>query len=142
MEYDFKDEYLFVNGNIKVEINLSKFKDKLSKAQRDLAYQIIADTQDYVPFNQGILSNSAHTENENQEIVYNTPYARYLYMGKLMLDSRGSAWAKKHTKKHVVNKDLTYSKEHHSKAGAKWYERSKEDNLENWINTVKKAVKK
>lgn len=142
MEYDFKDEYLFVNGNIKVEINLSKFKEKLSQAQRGLAYQIIADTQDYVPFLQGDLSNSAKPNEDNTQIIYKTPYARYLYMGKLMVDSRGSTWAKKHTKKHVVNKDLTYSKEHHSKAGAKWYERSKEDNLENWINTVKKAVKK
>lgn len=142
MDYDFKDNYLFVNDSIEINLNLSKFKHKLDNARNDLIYQIIADTQDYVPFNQGILSNSARPENDSTEIVYNTPYARFLYMGKLMLDERGSSWAKKGHKKHVVNKNLTYSKEHHSKADSKWYERSKEDNLENWINTVKKAVGK
>ena len=141
MEYNFKDNYLFVNDSIKIDIDLTKFKDKLEKAQSDLVNQIIADTQDYVPFLQGDLSNSAKPNEDNTEIIYRAPYARYQYMGKLMLDNRGSSWAKKGTRKHVVNKDLTYSKEHHSQAGAKWYERSKENNLNNWIEVVKKAVK-
>ena len=129
MEYDFKDHYLSINDSIEIDIDLTKFKDKLETAQSDLVNQIIADTQDYVPFQRGILSNSVHAENDNTEIVYSTPYARFLYMGKLMVDSRGSSWARKDTKKHVVNKDLTCSKEAHSKAGAKWYERSKEGNF-------------
>lgn len=142
MEYNFKDKYLFVNDSIKIDIDLTKFKDKLETAQSDLVNQIIADTQDYVPFLQGTLSESAKPNEDNTKIIYNTPYARFQYMGKLMLDSRGSSWAKKNTKKHVVNKDLTYSREHHSQAGAKWYERSKENNLNNWIEVVKRAVSK
>ena len=62
-------------------------------------------------------------------------------MGKLMLDDRGSSWALKNTRKHVVNKNLEFSKEAHSKAGAKWYERSKEDNLQNWVKIVKRSFK-
>lgn len=140
MEYDFQDSYALINDRIEVRLNMKNLKGKLSKAQSNLVYQIISDTQDYVPFDQGILSNSAHPENDDTEIVYNTPYARFLYMGKLMLDSRGSSWARKGTRKHVVNKDLKYSKEGHSKAGAKWYERSKQDNLSNWIETVKRSL--
>lgn len=142
MDYDFKDKYLFVNDNIKVDIDLTKFKDKLETAQNDLVNQIIADTQDYVPFNQGVLSNSVHANEDNTKIIYGTPYARFQYMGKVMVDNRGSTWAKKNTRKHVINRDLTYSKEHHSKAGEKWYERSKENNLSNWLEVVKRAVSK
>lgn len=141
MGHDFKDKYVLINSNMDIEIDLSRFKGTLQKAQSDLAYQIIADTMDYAPFKQGTLSNSVHLERNNTEIVYNTPYARFLYMGKLMLDDRGSPWAMKNTKKHVVNKDLEFSKETHRKAGSKWFERSKEDNFEKWVETVKKAVK-
>jgi hypothetical protein len=77
---------------------------------------------------------------KSNEIVYNTPYARFLYMGKVMLDDRGSAWALPYTQNHVTDRNLTYSKEGHSKAGDKWYERSKEDNLDKWIETFKKAL--
>lgn len=142
MKYEFKDKYLVVTDKIEVDIDLSKLKGKLAKAQSDLVNQIIADTTDYVPFRDGFLSNSVYTENENTEIVYDTPYARFLYMGRIMLDDRGSSWAKKDTKKHVVDRDLNYSKESHGKAGAKWYERAKEDHLNGWIDVVKKAVEK
>lgn len=141
MDYGFGDKYLQVYGNISIELDFRRLKDKLAKAQSSLAHQIIADTSDYVPFEQGILSNSAHTEHDDTEIVYSTPYARFLYMGKLMLDERGSAWAKKGTRKHVVDKNLNYSKEGHSKAGSHWFERAKEDNLKTWEDVVKKAVK-
>lgn len=114
--------------------------EKLNKAQENLNNQIMTDCEDYVPFNQGILSNSVHIEKDN-EIVWNGPYARFLYMGKLMLDERGSSWARKGSQKFVTNKDLTYSKEAHSKAGSHWFERAMEDHKNDWIDVVKKAVK-
>jgi hypothetical protein len=124
---------------VKIHLTGSVLAKKLNKAREDLNDQIMLDCKDYVPFNQSILSNSVHTEN-GDEIVWNGPYARFLYMGKLMLDDRGSAWALPNTQKHVVDKDLTYSKEGHSKAGAHWFERAKEDYLDTWIETVRKAV--
>ena len=105
MKYDFKNSYMSISDKIEVNIDMTRLKGNLAKAQQNLAYQIISDTQDYVPFQQGVLSSSVHTENDDSEIVYNTPYARFLYMGKLMLDDRGSSWALKNTKKHVVNKN-------------------------------------
>ena len=142
MDYDFKDNYsLTISDNIKIDLDFSPLKSKLRRAQSDLIYQIKADTEDYVPFKQGVLSNSAHPENNDTELVYNTPYARYLYMGKVVTDSRGRTWVGKGERKPIVtNKDLTYSKEGHSKAGSKWFERSKKDNLEKWIEPVKKGL--
>ena len=139
IKFKFK-KYNSDSRSVKIHITGSVSAEKLNKAQQDLNDQIMLDCKDYVPFNQGILSNSVHAEN-GDEIVWNGPYARFLYMGKLMLDDRGSSWALKYTKKHVTGKNLTYSKEKHSKAGAKWFERAKNDYLESWIEVVKKAVK-
>jgi len=53
----------------------------------------------------------------SHEIRYTSPYARYLYYGKLMLTKSGSSWAKKGEKKYVTTTDLKY---HTSGTGAKW----------------------
>lgn len=132
--------YCFSCPNFKFKLDGKVLADKLLKAQKDLINQIIADCTDYVPFQQGILSNSVRVENGN-EIVWGTPYARFQYMGKLMLDYRGSAWALKGEKKHVVNIDLEYSTEGHSRAGKKWFERAKKEHEKDWLEVFKKAVK-
>lgn len=53
-------------------------------------------------------------------IEYRADQARFLYFGKLMLDDRGSSWARKDETKHVVNKDLNFSKEQHPLATKEW----------------------
>lgn len=136
---DFQS-FNYHHGGVSIKIDLNRLKLRFNKAQNDLNNQIILDTMGYVPFQQGILSNSVHVENSD-EIVWNTPYARFLYAGKVMVDERGSTYAKKGGKKYVTNTDLKYSQESHSKAGSYWFERSKNDHLDGWIETVKKAVK-
>jgi hypothetical protein len=133
-------KYSVVTPNFGFNLNGDILAEKLNKAQEDLNNQIMIDCEDYVPFQQGILSNSVHVE-DGDEIVWNAPYARFLYMGKLMLDERGSSWARKGGRKYVTNKDLTYSKEGHSKAGSHWFDRAMEDHLDDWIDVVRKAVK-
>ena len=61
MEYDFKNSYMSISDKIEINIDMTRLKGNLAKARQNLVYQIISDTQDYVPFQQGILSNSAHT---------------------------------------------------------------------------------
>jgi hypothetical protein len=104
-----------------------------------LCNQIIADTAPFVPFRQGVLS-AATVENDD-EVVYKPPYSRFQYMGKVMLDSRGSAWAPKYGKKYVTSKNLKYGKTHHPKATSHWYEKAEEIHKNEWIALVKKVVK-
>ncbi len=133
-------KYSVVKPNFEFHFDGEILSEKLTKAQNDLNNQIIADTVNYVPFSQGILSNSVHVENDD-EIVWNTPYARFLYMGKLMVDERGSTYARKGGRKHVIDKNLNYSQEAHSKAGSHWFERAMDEHLDDWVETVKEAVK-
>lgn len=88
-----------------------------------------------------ILSNSAYVRNENRELVYSTPYARFQYMGKVMVDDRGSTWAKRGEKKHVINKDLVYSTDRHPQATSHWYEAAEKQYKKKWIKMVKDMVK-
>lgn len=73
--------------------------------------------------NRGALRRSAHIEadGENVDIVYSTPYAHYMYEGKLWVDPvTGSSWARKDTKKVPTNIDLKY---HTNGTGPHWDKR-------------------
>lgn len=59
----------------------------------------------------GMLRRSAHIEQNDEDIavVYNTPYAHYVYEGKLWVDPiTGSSWARKGTKKIPTDINLKY----------------------------------
>lgn len=135
-----KKKYSIVTSNLKFDLDMSKYYANIDKAQEALIYQIKTDTEQYVPARDLTLSNSAHAENDNTELVYSTPYARFQYMGKLMVDARGSAYALKGTKKHVVDKNLVYGTERHPSATSHWYEVAEERYKDSWIKLVKEIV--
>lgn len=130
-----------IKSNLSIKLDISKQDFRFKKAQEMLINQIKIDTEKFVPARDMTLSNSAHPENINTEIVYSTPYARFQYMGKVMVDDRGSTWAKKGTKKHVINKNLVYSTDRHPQATSKWFEKAKEEYKEKWVKLVKGVVK-
>lgn len=77
----------------------------------------------YMPYQTGmtIKVTVAQTDVRRPLIVTNTPPARFLYHGKLMVsDVTGSPWARKGETKHVVNTPLRYSKTKNPKAGPYW----------------------
>lgn len=60
------------------------------------------------------------TDIRKPKIITNTPYARFLYHGKVMVsDVTGSPWARKGETKHVINKKLDFSKKTET-AGPYW----------------------
>lgn len=131
----------FIKSNVSVKLDISKYDKKFKKAQERLINQIRIDSEKYVPADTLVLSNSAHPENNNTELVYSTPYARFQYFGKVMVDDRGSTWARKGTKKHVIDRDLVYSKERHPDATSKWYEAAENNYKDEWVKLVKEVVK-
>lgn len=128
-------------SDFEFKINLKRMNGNIKKAQAALINQIRIDTEQYVPALDLTLSNSAHAENKNTELVYNGPYARFQYYGKVMVDERGSAYARPGGKKHVINKDLVYTKDRHPNATSFWYKKAKERYKDKWVKLVKDVVK-
>lgn len=77
----------------------------------------------YMPYQTGmtIKVTVAQTNIRKPLIVTDTVSARFLFQGKLMVsDVTGSPWARKGETKHVVNKNLDYSKVKNPMAGPRW----------------------
>ena len=106
--------------------------EERGKAQQFLDNEVIRTTDSYVPLDSGKLKQSAisGTKVGSGKVVYNTPYAKYQYYGKLMV---GKA------PKTLTNKDLQYQSGD-SKRGSFWFERSKADNLDAWLNGVAQVI--
>lgn len=130
-----------IYSNIDITIDLSRYDILFEKAQKVLINQIKADCEPYVPAKDLTLSNSAHIENNNTELVYSTPYARYQYAGYVMTDEKGRTFVGKGEKKPIVtNRELVYSKDVHPKATKEWYEVAEKVNKDKWIKKVKEVV--
>ncbi len=82
-----------------------------------------------MPFAVGTLQESLHVGSQIPEgaeihtaLETDTPYARFLYFGHLMVGENGSSWAKAGETKSVTNKELDFQKGKNPNAGAAWYE--------------------
>lgn len=126
---------------------LDSLREKVSsasdKAAHIVAMQVRKDTSPYVPFLNGVLSESARVV--NNYVIYGgqfAPYAHYLYYGKLRVDPEtGSSYAPYGATKVLTDKDLVFNKATHGQATSHWFEASKAQNLEKWVRVADKAVK-
>ena len=100
---------------IEVDFNSVKVNVRLSgarhKAQMFLDNEVLKDSAPYVPRLAGELEQSGQrgTKVGSGEVVYNSPYARYQYYGKVMI---GKA------PKTVTDTDLQYSSQSHPARGS------------------------
>ena len=118
-------------------------------AEATVAVQVAKDTEEYVPALTGSLTR--RTRVIGNKIIYPGPYARYLYFGKVMVDSATGKGPMKipdvglRFKKGAVlvatERDLTYSKGMHKNAQSHWFEASKAQNSDKWIKTAEEVVK-
>lgn len=112
-----------------------------TKAENKVAQAIKQDTSPYVPARNKVLDNT--TRVDGNLIIYNQPYARFLYFGKLMVDPKtGSPFAEKDARKvkAVPERDLNFSRAVNVYAQSHWFEASKAKNLQKWVRVAQKAV--
>ena len=129
-------------------LNEDKAFRKLHLEPNGLAMQTLTQSclrycEPYTPFRDGTLIRSGITTSDVDRgtIEWHTPYAQYLYYGKLMVSpTTGSAWAKRGEKKVLTDKDLHYNEE--PMRGAFWFERMKNDRIDDIINDVKGVIGK
>lgn len=123
---------------------LEAIKDKLAegctKAEHKVAIEVRSDTSPYVPARNLVLDST--TRVDGRFVVYQQPYAHYLYHGKLRVDPEtGSSYAPYGATKVLTDKNLVFSKAKHAQAQSHWFEASKAENLEKWVRVADKAVK-
>lgn len=106
----------------------------------------------YCPFDTGVLANSPYTATVigSGEVVYRTPYARYLYYGNVygpnipvFEDDSGvpTRWfSPPGQKKHPTGKELQYKTDQHPLAGSYWAVRMWADHKNDIVREAKNAA--
>ena len=151
-----------VNININTAQIAMKIRAAADKAVGIVSVQILADCNGYCPQDQdGALINSSVTFSDipRGNLVWSTPYARYLYHGLLMVDPKtGSVHAREGQKKVLANSGATtkrsdkvlanpkvklkFDKTLNPKAGAHWCERARDDKHEEWQELYEAAFRR
>lgn len=119
--------------------------DEKGRVQQFIDNECIRLMQPYTPNLNGVLIKSAtlNTEIGSGMIIQKTPYARYQYYGKLMVDPKtlkgsfydpktGRHWSRPNTPKMLDPKgrNLNYSTFKNPMAGSHWFERMKKDHID------------
>ena len=116
-----------------------KVAQACTRAEHEVAIQVASDTSPFVPARNEMLDKE--TRVIGNSVIYPGPYARYLYFGKLMVDAEtGSAWGRKDENKVLTDKNLVFRKSVHRQAQSHWFEASKAQNLDKWVQTAKKTI--
>lgn len=125
-----------------VKVN-NRFNRQTKQSRKLLKSEVAKDTEKFVPMQGGYLKNSVSQSllSDDEYIVYNAPYAKFLYYGKVMIGRiTHRPWAKRGETKVVTSKDISYGKVH-PLACSHWFERSKALYKNNWLKIAKKVFK-
>ena len=76
----------YVKGHVRVNLRFAKYGPRFAKAQEWLGQQVLADSKLYMPLKTGSLQQRSYVAEGGRQVVFPGPYARYLYMGKVMVD--------------------------------------------------------
>lgn len=141
------------DGKLEDFVTPEELKEKLGinpggHVQKVIDAAVIRECFQYVPFDEGVLAGSANTATEigSGEVVYDTPYARYLYYGEVYgpnipITENGiitGYWSPK--EKFPTGEKLEYSTEKNPQAGSHWFERAMEDHKDDILKEAQNAA--
>ena len=127
-----------------IELNVLSPNQQLKKlgindngpAQRHFVADLMRRSNDYLPKRDGILQASARMSSKGDAIIYETPYARYHWYGKLAVDpvyGKGAFfkegygfWSRRDVKKVITSKNMQYHEA--PRRGPHWVTRCYMDN--------------
>lgn len=109
---------------------------------------VIRESAQYAPYDEGILAGSANTSTEigSGEVVYDTPYARYLWYGEVYgpnipIVENGAVvgyWSP--PEKHPTGRQIEYNPGHNHLAGSHWCERAMADHKDDVLEEAQNAA--
>lgn len=124
-----------------------EFEASFNRARRMVKSEIVKDSAKYTPMRDGTLKSSVipSSTRDDKYLIWNTPYAKFLYKGLVMVDPvTGSPFARLGARKivKVPHKKLKYFRGANSQAGSEWFEKAKEKNIEKWLKIYSKGAKR
>ena len=146
-------KWSLVRGHVNVTMNLTAYGERLETAQWWLGNQVLHGCRALMPLRTGSLQDRSYVEDGGRRVVFPGPYARMLYMGKVMVerstgrgpipfvDSPGSTPKFRFhegAKLMPTNRRLTYS---NPEAVDHWFDEAKARNLPYWVNGVENIIK-
>ena len=155
IDYHFTDGTLSIDANI----DLGRIERNIEKAQYFLDSQVMTDMVPYMPmqtgnFIQRTRAMSAAIAGSGKVVAAAPPMGRYLYMGKVMVDSetgKGPARIevspgeyifrfRKGAKLVATDRDLKFSKAANPKVQKQWFDAAKRAHGKEWVKQVKKIA--
>lgn len=109
---------------------------------------VIRESTPYVPYDEGILAGSANTATEigSGEVVYDTPYARYLWYGEVygpnipIVENGEIVGYRSPPEKYPTGRSLQYNTDHNPLAGSHWCERAMADHKKDVLEEAQHAA--
>ena len=140
---------------MKVTVNIdptailkSKQLGKGQKVQQFFANEVKRVSDNYVPMKDGALKNNVSIDTDGSGITYHSPYARYHWYGKKMVDPEYGVgafysedygyWSRPGVKKQLTDIDLNYTGA--PMRGPKWALRAFADNKEALETAIEKYI--
>ena len=156
--FHFK-KFSVVDGDVKIRVNLSRFEKQFRDAQYALDGQVMNSMLPFMPMITGQfidVTRAASAAIQGSGGVYGGvgPQARYLYEGKVMVDSKTMKGPskiltgpgeyvlrfRKGSKLIATTRPLNYSKTAHPQATDHWFDSAKKKNGKKWVRMVKRIA--
>jgi hypothetical protein len=144
------------NGHLEIKatdiIKKKRGLQDTGPVQRVVDSETIRYMDPYIPMLNGVLTKAVplSTVVGSGLIQQDTPYSRYQYYGKLMVDpitgkgafcdEEGRMWSRPGVKKVLTGTDLNYNKDKHPMAGPLWFERMKADHKDDILDAARKTA--
>lgn len=116
--------------------------------QKAVDAAVIRECFPYLPFDEGILAGSANTATEigSGEVVYDTPYARYLYYGEVygpnipIVENGEIVGWRSPPEKYPTGRELQFSTDKNPLAGSHWFDRAMVDHKDDVLKEAQNAA--
>lgn len=152
--------FSIVDGDIRVTLNMSRFETQFRRAQYQLDGAVMNSMVPFMPMITGSFIDttraaSAAIQGSGEVYAAYGPQGRYLYEGKVMVDSStgkgpmkistgpGGEYIlrfQKGAKLSATNRPLQYTKQAHPKARSHWFDAAKKKDGKTWVKNVKEIA--
>lgn len=109
---------------------------------------VIRESFPYVPFDEGVLAGSTNTATKigSGEVVYDTPYARYLWYGEVygpnipIVENGEVVGYRSPPEKYPTGRQIQYNTDRNHLAGSHWCERAMADHKDDVLKEAQNAA--